>query len=95
MGCVYLGVARSERPGNERGNGFAMPRLPEHEPSPRNFALRCADVHPVNCDVTWHSSDPEELILDASEHGAAAHGFTPAWYSPARVAAIAAAVIRS
>jgi hypothetical protein len=39
-----------------------------------------------------HSS---ELVEVAREHGTRAHGFTPAWYSQRRLAAMAAVVARS
>ncbi len=60
--------------------------------SPQRFELRCAEVHPVRCDVTWASANPMELVSAARDHGAAAHGFTPAWYTAARVAAMSGAV---
>lgn len=56
------------------------------------FELRCCDVHPLQCDVRLSAPDPLELCRLAREHGGLAHGFTPAWYSAERIAAIAAAV---
>ena len=50
--------------------------------------LRCADVHPVRCDAKWVGPNANDLVARAVEHGAAAHGFTPAWYTPNRIAAI-------
>jgi len=38
---------------------------------------------------------PSELVEIACEHGARVHGFTPAWYSPKRLATIAAVAARS
>jgi hypothetical protein len=64
-------------------------------PLPLTFALRCADAHPVNCDEEWQSSSPGELVASARAHGARAHGFTPVWYSPQRIAAMTAAVAES
>ncbi len=57
-----------------------------------SFRLRCSDVHPVRCDVAQGASTPSELVEWACAHGASDHGFTPVWYSPARVASIASAV---
>lgn len=64
-------------------------------PFPRRFELRCADVHPVRCDLALRSSNLQELVARVSAHGANAHGFTPVWYSPGRVAAMAAAATAS
>ncbi len=57
-----------------------------------SFRLRCCDVHPVRCDDTQSASSPGELVEWARAHGASAHGFTPAWYSPAQVSSMASAV---
>jgi hypothetical protein len=65
---------------------------PRRAPFSQRFELRCADVHPVRCDEALRSSSPRELVARACAHGASAHGFTPAWYSPERVAAMAGAV---
>ena len=56
------------------------------------FRLRCADAHPVGCDVELVSSSRDDVVSRACTHGASAHGFTPVWYSPGRLAAIAAEV---
>lgn len=72
----------------------ARPRVREvHSPSQQRFWLRCSDVHPVRCDIVGSSSSRQELVARACAHGARAHGFTPAWYSAARVASMTAAVI--
>ena len=68
------------------------PLSPAAAPGPRRFSLRCDDAHPVPCDVAWSGSTAAELVAVASAHGANAHGFTPAWYSPMRVAAMTVAV---
>lgn len=54
--------------------------------------LRCADVLPVGCDVSWQSSGSDELVVRARAHGERAHGFTPAWYTKERLSAMARAV---
>lgn len=59
------------------------------------FRLRCADAHPVGCDVELVSSSRDDVVSRACEHGASAHGFTPVWYSPGRLAAIAAEVAQT
>jgi len=53
---------------------------------PKNFELRCDDVHPVRCDVAIRAISREEATSRMCAHGAIAHGFTPGWYHPARVA---------
>ena len=59
------------------------------------FELRCGDVHPIRCDVALRGASSEELTDRARAHGALVHGFTPAWYSSARLGAIARACTRS
>jgi hypothetical protein len=53
--------------------------------------VRCADVHPVRCIVALRASSDEALTDRVRAHGASVHGFTPAWYSRERIAAIAQA----
>jgi len=60
---------------------------------PQKFEVRCADVHLLRCDLTIRGSSPHELIARLCAHGASVHGFTPTWYCPERVAAMAGAVI--
>ena len=75
------------------GRPTATPgRFATREATQEQFRLRCADVHPVCCDVELVSSSRDDLVSRACSHGARAHGFTPAWYRPARLAAIAAEV---
>ena len=50
--------------------------------------VRCADVHPVRCNVCLRASGNEALTDRIRAHGARAHGFTPAWYSQERIAVI-------
>jgi hypothetical protein len=60
-----------------------------HEPGARDWmSLCCADVHPVLCNAKWVSPNANELVENAVAHGEAAHGFTPAYYSPDRIATI-------
>jgi hypothetical protein len=56
--------------------------------STETFVLRCADVHPVICEVCLGAPTVEALVSCACDHGAHAHGFTPNWYDATRVAAI-------
>ena len=63
-------------------------RLQTHE-------VWCADVHPVRCSMTLRGSSNRSVTDRVCAHGASVHGFTPAWYSPARMAAIADACTRS
>ena len=66
----------------------ASPGGDEEVRSSSQVNLRCADVHPVRCDTEWVGPNANDLVARAVEHGAAAHGFTPAWYTPNRIAAI-------
>ena len=50
--------------------------------------VRCADVHPVRCNVALRASSDEALTDRVRAHGASVHGFTPVWYSRERIAAI-------
>jgi hypothetical protein len=61
---------------------------------PHNFELRCDDVQPVRCDIQFRAASPERVLALACEHGAQAHCYTPAWYSPRRLAAMAEIVSR-
>jgi predicted small metal-binding protein len=58
---------------------------------PQRFELRCDDVHPVRCNLAIRASSSEELTDRMCAHGAMAHGFTPNWYHPVRIAIIAQA----
>jgi MerR HTH family regulatory protein/Protein of unknown function (DUF1059) len=57
----------------------------------RQLSLRCADVHPVTCDVEWTALSASELVAKAVDHGVDAHGFSPGWYTRKRIAAISRA----
>lgn len=57
------------------------------------FQLRCADVLPVCCDVSWRSARRDDLVPLACAHGAIVHGFTPVWYSRKRIDGMKAAVV--
>ena len=50
--------------------------------------VRCADVHPVRCNMALSASTDEALTDRVRAHGASVHGFTPVWYSRERIAAI-------
>jgi hypothetical protein len=56
------------------------------------FEVRCADVHPVECEEALRAPSAHGLVALACEHGGLVHGFTPVWYSSERLASIAAAV---
>jgi hypothetical protein len=57
--------------------------------------LCCADVHPQGCAEMLRARRSSDLVEIAREHGSQVHGFTPAWYSPQRLAIIAAVAVRS
>jgi predicted small metal-binding protein len=73
----------------------AQGRFATREPTQDEFRLRCADAHPVGCGVELVSSSRDEVVFRTRSHGASAHGFTPAWYSTGRLAAIAAKVAQT
>jgi hypothetical protein len=68
------------------------PKGPARRPSRPTFELRCADVHPVECEEALRSRSAHDLVALACEHGGLVHGFTPVWYSSERLASIAAAI---
>jgi hypothetical protein len=55
--------------------------------------VRCADVHPVRCDVSLRASSHDALSDGVRAHGAIAHGFTPAWYGRERMASLTDACV--
>ena len=65
---------------------------PAGAPWPHVFEVRCADVHPGGCGTALRAPRPGDVVALACEHGALAHGLTPAWYSPERLATIATVV---
>jgi predicted small metal-binding protein len=82
-------TAAGERP------AATQERFATREPTQAEFRLRCADAHPVGCDVELVSSSRDDVVSRTCSHGASAHGFTPVWYSPRRLAAIAAKVAQT
>jgi hypothetical protein len=52
----------------------------------KKFELRCADAHGCRCGKVFSGSAPRELVALAREHGERVHCFTPAFYSPQRLA---------
>jgi hypothetical protein len=58
---------------------------------PQTCEIRCADVHPVRCNVALRAPTSKALTDCVCAHGASAHGFTPTWYSRDRLAAISEA----
>jgi len=61
----------------------------------QSFELCCADVHPQGCDEILYARNASDLVEIACEHGARAHGFTPAWYREPQLASMAAVAARS
>jgi hypothetical protein len=96
MGAFPVGPA-GRRP--ERGEPLLTPAIAVRSPErrlrrlrPQVFELVCADAHPLGCVEVIRSQDRDTLVVLAREHGERAHGFTAAWYSAERLAAIANAV---
>lgn len=56
---------------------------------PKGYGLRCAQVFSPRCDVQLRSASVESVLILAREHGASAHGYTPAWFSAERLASMA------
>ena len=46
----------------------------------------------MGCNAMLCAASSRDVVALACEHGALAHGFTGAWYTPKRLAVIAAAV---
>jgi len=63
--------------------------------SPLGIEVSCERLHPFGCAEVLRASSPDELVAIAMEHGAYAHGFTPAWYTAKQQEAMAATVARS
>ncbi len=81
-----------ERPRRGVATRSSLPDGPRPAPLPHVFELACSAVHPVRCGVLLTSLDRDDLIELTCEHGAQAHGFTPAWYGPRRLIEMAAMV---
>jgi hypothetical protein len=57
------------------------------------FEVRCADVHPAGCEQSLRADRSSDVVALACEHRTRwSTGFTPVWYGPDRLAAIAEAV---
>jgi hypothetical protein len=54
--------------------------------------LSCATAHSVPCSAVLAADDLSRLFAIVADHGARAHGFTSAWYTPQRRAAMAQGV---
>ena len=59
--------------------------------TPQTHEVRCADVHPVRCDVALRASTRHVLSDRVRAHGAIVHGFTPVWYTRDRMDSISEA----
>ena len=71
------------RPAGPIGRGRTQERGANVTPAAvgtETFELRCADVHPVKCEVWLGAPTVAALVSRARDHGAHAHGFTPNWY---------------
>jgi hypothetical protein len=71
---------------------MAVCKEPGRAPSRQRFELRCAEIHAVGCNAMLRAASTSDVVALACEHGAFVHGFTGVWYSPKRLALIAAAV---
>ena len=58
----------------------------------RSFELRCADVHPCDCDMVLTGATPSDAVEAAREHGMRVHGFTPVFYRRERIAEMSSVV---
>ncbi len=64
-------------------------------PEGPTYRVSCGEVHDyVRCDETLSASTAEDLSARVIEHGWLAHGFTPAFYTPERIAQIMSAAAR-
>ena len=89
-----VGVPRSRADVVGSGGVARTAPVPSRVSFAHVFELRCAELHPVRCDVRLSAPDLEGLVILVREHGASAHGFTPAWYSSGRLAAMTEVVTR-
>ena len=55
----------------------------------------CTALHGVRCNETFHARSASVVVSMAKEHGAHAHGFTPVYYSPVKLDAMLASVVRA
>ena len=76
----------------ERHAATTAPKAPVRWPSRPTFELRCADVHPVECQEALRARSARDLVALTCDHGGLVHGFTPVWYNSERLAGIAAAI---
>jgi predicted small metal-binding protein len=98
------GGSRFASPLGDAGEARAGPRLatlspsspvrPRATPLPFAVRLRCTDAHSPSCEHELQAHHLDELVALAREHGALRHGLTAIWYTPERLAKIAAAVTR-
>ena len=92
MGSVAVGTAED----TPREGGLSMTPVGSYRsasaPLPPAFEVRCADIHPGSCQQVLRAPRPGEVVALACEHGKLVHGFTAVWYSPQRLAVMAAAV---
>lgn len=58
------------------------------------FEMSCQRFHPTRCTRSLHADSIPRMVDAAMAHGALAHGFTPAFYSQERQAAMAADAAR-
>ncbi|UGS37604.1 hypothetical protein DSM104329_04021 [Capillimicrobium parvum] len=61
-------------------------------PSDFGFVMSCSTVQPVPCGMQVRANTRRDVLALLQEHGAAAHGYTPAWYSAARLAKMDTAI---
>ncbi len=61
--------------------------------SPQEYVrASCKSLHGVRCDTKFRANSPSEVVAMANDHGAHAHGFTPVYYSSAKLDAMLASV---
>ena len=71
-----------------------QPSVSADEVSERQrFEATCSSLHGGHCNMRFSANSPSRVVAAANEHGAAAHGFTPAYYSQARLDAMLANVM--
>ena len=56
------------------------------------ITANCESLHEVRCDTHFTANTPSEIVVLAAQHGANVHGFTPVYYSRAKLDAMVATV---
>jgi len=65
------------------------------DPPAGRYAVTCEIAHGLSCNVVLRADKLDDLLGEAMQHGAQAHGFTPAFYDESRRKQITSAAKQS